>query len=109
MMEQEPRMRGESLEELNERIGISARADYDDAPTDDQPWLYVVNAKAWDQGAIEGAWVPADLNAHHVAAVVSAVSEQTLLRAELAVIDQLGIDTMVDEDHFVPLEWKNPA
>lgn len=109
MSEREPRMRGESLEELNRRLGIAARADYDDVPEDDQPWLYVVNAPAWDEGRIEGAWVPAHLNAHQVAEVVSTTSDHLLLRADLAVVDQIGIEPMVDEDHFVPLDRRNSA
>lgn len=79
--------------------------DYDRLPAEepgglDRPWLYVVHKAAWDRREIKGAWVPADLDSHSVAMVVSSAAGETLARADLAVVDQMGVDTMVDEDHF---------
>lgn len=77
--------------------------DHDRLP-DDGAWLYVVDAAAYDAGTERGAWVPADLDDHRVAMVVSSAAGEALARWDLAVIDQVGLDEMVDEDQHHPRE-----
>lgn len=79
-------------------------ADHDTLPTEGR-WLYVVDKAAWDRGEVKGAWVPADLDAHQTAMAVGSIVGQPMARADLTVVDQVGIDEMVDEDHFTPPRW----
>ena len=87
--------------------GAMAWPDHDQVPVPEHgfgAWLYVVSRQAWDDGKVCGAWVPAGLGEHDVAMVVSSAVGQSLSRWDLAVVDQVGLDAMVDEDCFVPDE-----
>lgn len=74
-------------------------ADHDQLPMDGH-WLYVVDANAWDHGDDRGVWVPSNTGAHTVLGGLNRVLGRHLALDNLAVIDQLGDQTMVDEDRL---------
>ena len=64
------------------------------------PWIYVVDQRDWDNGIDHGAWVPAGIGAHTLLEGLGRVLGRTVTLDRLSVIDQVGLDPMVDEDHF---------
>ncbi len=80
--------------------------DHDRLPRDGA-WLYTTAPNTHERHPLTGSWVPADLDAHQVAMVVRSAVGQPVARADLIVIDQIGIETMVDEDHFVPERFRS--
>lgn len=107
------REQAEARSDVNDEGRDTARQaqawkEHDRLPDAGGPWLYVVDKAAWDDGRMLGAWVPAEMDAYHVAKFVGAIAGQPLTRSDLAVVDQLRVDDdseMVDEDYFTPGGW----
>jgi len=77
---------------------------YDAVPRDG-PHIFVVDAVAWDRGEFAGAWVPADANGGLVLRHLSGVLRREVDIEDLAVVDQVGVETMVDEQYW----WSEAA
>lgn len=81
------------------------RAGHDELPPDEGRWLYVVDTTTADEeGCTPGAWVSAELDPEQTVLLLSPVFGRLVSRHELAVVDQLGCEAMVDEDYFMPGE-----
>lgn len=74
---------------------------HDELPPDDGRWLYVTDLRSPEPDT-PGAWVCADLDPHQAVLLLGSLFGRLVSRYELAVTDQLGIEDMVDEDHFAP-------
>lgn len=90
-MEHQPTRGGEQ-----ERIEALS---HDDVPEKGQ-WLYVVDSEGWDQGQDSGLWLPAFTTTDQAVEALKHRTGRELTGGDLAVVDQIGLDTMADEDQF---------
>lgn len=72
---------------------------------DEGCWLYVAERTAWDRSGTSGHWIPAELRPHQAVRLMSTFLGRPVTPDELVVVDQVGLEDMVDEDHLSRQRW----
>lgn len=99
--EQAPGSTLEPLQLRRPRQDSETWAEHDQLP-DEGAWLYVASRVTLDSRDVRGAWLPADTKPLWAAYIVGQHVGDMLACADLVVLDQTGLDELVDENHYVP-------